>query len=187
MPPSESDILSTYLLLPAPLPSITTLEQFRALFPRALRTSPHVPRLYRDLQAQRNGVVDAVARNVAEEARRGVAMRREVLRARLEEEGEAGDLEIEIERALYGDKSGVKSTKHTLQSILPDLEGAAGALEDEIQQLHDDEEQLLASIAQTVDSLASLRYGGFSDVRIADLVVEGLVALQEECAKKSKA
>ncbi|KAG5914353.1 hypothetical protein E4U53_004656, partial [Claviceps sorghi] len=87
---------------------------------------------------------------------------------------------------LYGDKSGVKSTKHTLQSILPDLEGAAGALEDEIQQLHDDEERLIASIAQTVDSLAGLRYGAFSDARIGDRVGEGLVALQEECAKKSR-
>lgn len=87
---------------------------------------------------------------------------------------------------LYGDKSGIKSTKHTLQSILPDLEGAAGALEDEIQQLHDDEERLISSIAQTVDSLASLRYGDFSNPRINELVAEELVALQEECAKKSK-
>ncbi|KAG6258643.1 hypothetical protein E4U24_001497 [Claviceps purpurea] len=100
MPPPESDILTAYLLLPAPLPSITTLDQFRALFPRSLQTNPQVPRLYRDLQAQRNGVVDAVAQNIGEEARRGVAMRREVLRARLEGEGEAGDLEIEIERAV---------------------------------------------------------------------------------------
>ncbi|KAG6125849.1 hypothetical protein E4U12_006947, partial [Claviceps purpurea] len=81
MPPPESDILTAYLLLPAPLPSITTLDQFRALFPRSLQTNPQVPRLYRDLQAQRNGVVDAVAQNIGEEARRGVAMRREVLRA----------------------------------------------------------------------------------------------------------
>ncbi|KAG6211733.1 hypothetical protein E4U09_007676 [Claviceps aff. purpurea] len=186
MPPPESDILTAYLLLPAPLPSITTLDQFRALFPRSLQTNPQVPRLYRDLQAQRNGVVDAVAQNIGEEARRGVAMRREVLRARLEGEGEAGDLEIEIERALYGDKTGIKSIKHTLQSILPDLEGAVGALEDEIQQLHDDEEQLLASIAQTVDSLGNLRYGSFSDPRVNDLAREGLVTLQEECDKKSK-
>ncbi|KAG6015883.1 hypothetical protein E4U54_002806 [Claviceps lovelessii] len=186
MPPSETDILTAYLLLPAPLPSILTQEQFLALFPRALQTNPLVPRLYRDLQIQRNGVVDAVAGHIAQEEDRGVAMRREVLRTRLEEEGEVGDLEIEIERALYGDKSGIKSTKHTLQSILPDLEGAAGALEDEIQQLHDDEERLISSIAQTVDSLASLRYGDFSNPRINELVAEELVALQEECAKKSK-
>ncbi|KAG6008526.1 hypothetical protein E4U21_004366 [Claviceps maximensis] len=186
MPPSESDILTAYLLLPAPLPSITTVDQFRALFPHTLQASPHVSKLYRDLQAQRNGVVDAVARNIADEARRGVVMRREVLRARLEGDLEAGDLEIEIERALYGDKSGIKSIKHTLQSILPDLEGAAGALEDEIQQLHDDEEQLIASIAQTVESLGSLRYGDFSNPRINELVGEELVTLQQECAKKSK-
>ncbi|KAG6133214.1 hypothetical protein E4U34_002004, partial [Claviceps purpurea] len=87
---------------------------------------------------------------------------------------------------LYGDKTGIKSIKHTLQSILPDLEGAVGALEDEIQQLHDDEEQLLASITQTVDSLGNLRYGSFSDPRVNDLAREGLVTLQEECDKKSK-
>ncbi|KAG6037574.1 hypothetical protein E4U41_004908, partial [Claviceps citrina] len=158
--------------------------QFRTLFPPALRPSPQVGKLYRDLQAQRNGVVDAVAGNIAEEARRGVAMRREVLRARLEGEAEAGDLEVEIERALYGDKAGVKSTKHTLQSILPDLEGAAGALEDEMQQLHDDEERLIASIAQTVDSLGALRYGGFSTEGLGGLVGGALEALREECVGK---
>lgn len=185
MPPSESDILNSYLLVPAPLTSIITLDQFRALFPRPLQTSPLLPKLYRDLQSQRNIVVDTVAQNIATEARRGVSMRREVLRERLESEAEVVDAEIEIERALYGDKSGTKSTKHTLQSILPDLEGAAGALEDEIQKLQDDEEQLIASIGQTVDQLGDLRYGEFANARINEQVVHGLVTLQDQCAKKS--
>lgn len=100
MPPSESDILNSYLLVPAPLPSIITLDQFRALFPRPLQTSPLLPKLYRDLQSQRNIVVDTVAQNIVAEARRGVAMRREVLREKLESEAEVVDAEIEIERAV---------------------------------------------------------------------------------------
>lgn len=100
MPPTESDILSHYLLLPAPLTSITTFDQFRTLFPRQWQYTPQVHSLFRDLQAQRLATVDAVAEGIAVEARRGAAMRREVLRQRLDAEREDADAEIELERAV---------------------------------------------------------------------------------------
>lgn len=100
MAPSESDILTHYLLIPAPLTAIITLDQFRALFPATWQSSPQVAKLFRDLQSQRAQVVDKVTENIEAEARRGTLMRREVLRARMESEREDVDAEIDIERAV---------------------------------------------------------------------------------------
>lgn len=99
-PPSESDILTSYLLQPAPLPSITTFGQFALLFPRALHNSSQLRSLYRDLQAQRNVVVDAVAASIQDEVKRGVATRKEVLRQKREAERDDMDGEVEMERAV---------------------------------------------------------------------------------------
>lgn len=99
-PPTESDILTNYLLQPAPLPSITTFNQFALLFPRAQHNSPQLRSLYRDLQAQRNVVVDAVAASIQDEVKRGAAMRKEVLRQKREAERDDMDGEVEMERAV---------------------------------------------------------------------------------------
>lgn len=99
-PPTESDILTNYLLQPAPLPSITTFNQFALLFPRALHNSSQLRSLYRDLQAQRNAVVDAVAASIQDEVKRGAAMRKEVLRQKREAERDDMDGEVEMERAV---------------------------------------------------------------------------------------
>ncbi|GAO16655.1 uncharacterized protein UV8b_00781 [Ustilaginoidea virens] len=185
MPPSESDILSHYLLLPAPLTAITTLDQFRTLFPRSWQPSPQIARLFRDLQAQRNQVLDNVTGNIGIEARMGAAMKREVLRAMLEEERGYFDAEIEIERALFGNASGAKSAKHTLRSVLPELQGAAGAMEVEIEKLQEEEEQLIVSITQTVDGLSDLRYGKLSNAELKSQVLEGLANLDDTCRSKT--
>ena len=103
MAPAEADILASYLLQPAPLTAITTFDNFRALFPRAVQddAEPRIRSLFRDLQAQREAVVDEVAQAVAAEVKRGVAMRREVARVRREaDEGDVGDGEVEMERAV---------------------------------------------------------------------------------------
>lgn len=99
-PPTESDILTNYLLQPAPLPSITTFDQFALLFPRALHNSSQLRSLYRDLQAQRNAVVDAVAASIQDEVKRGAVMRKEVLRQKREAERDDMDGEVEMERAV---------------------------------------------------------------------------------------
>ena len=100
MAPTESTILENYLLLPAQLPAIISLKEFTELFPRAQQSSPQVKRLYRDLQTQRNTLIDAVASNIETEARRAKALRREVLRAKREAEDHEMDDEIDIERAV---------------------------------------------------------------------------------------
>lgn len=100
MAPTESEILTNYLIQPSGLTSITTFEQFKALFPRPLQSSPQVRSLFRDLQSQRNAVLDGVSSNIAAEVKRGTAMRREVVRAKREAEREELDGEIEMERVV---------------------------------------------------------------------------------------
>ncbi|UNI19907.1 hypothetical protein JDV02_006050 [Purpureocillium takamizusanense] len=185
MAPNESEILTNYLLQPAPLTAITTFEQFRAFFPRPLQSSPQVRALFRDLQARRNAVVDAVAANIAAEAKRGAVMRREVLRLRREAERDDVDGEIEMERALFGDESGAKKARHTLPSVVPELDGAADALEAEIKHLEAEERALLESIRQTVGGLSDLRYGKLANDQLRDDILDGLKSLQAACDAKS--
>ena len=85
---------------------------------------------------------------------------------------------------LFGNKSGGKRTKHTLQSIVDELEGAAGALEDEIEHLEDEEVELASAVREKVQSLGNLRYGNLTNSNLRDDVVEGLGSLQEACQGK---
>ena len=98
MAPSESKILSNYLLAAAQLPAIISLQEFIALFPRSLQASPHVRSLYRDLQGQRNALVDSVAEDIEAEAKKGKALRRAVVNAKRDAEWQEHDDEVEIER-----------------------------------------------------------------------------------------
>ncbi|KAF4973585.1 hypothetical protein FZEAL_9286 [Fusarium zealandicum] len=181
MAPTEAEILANYLVQPSTLTAITTLEQFKALFPRPLQASPQVRSLFRDLQAQRTALLDRVAENITDESRRGVAMRREVVRAKREAEREDMDAEIEMERALFGDASGAASAKHSLASVIPELEGASTALEAEIEKLKEDEAALLESVQQTIGALSDLRYGRFANGQVGEEVIDGLKNVEAAC------
>ena len=98
MAPTEQNILTNYLLVPAQLPAIISLQEFVALFPKQLQSSPRIRSLYRDLQSQRNALIDAVAEQIEAEAKQGKAMRRAVIRSRREAEAQEQDDEVEIER-----------------------------------------------------------------------------------------
>ena len=99
MAPTEASILQNYLLLPARLPTIITFREFTAYFPKSQQSSPQIRALYRDLQRQRNAVVDAVAADIDAEVKQGRALRRTVAKARREaEQDDEHDDEIEIER-----------------------------------------------------------------------------------------
>lgn len=100
MAPTETQILENYLLRPAGLEAVVTYEWFAERFPPAQRDSPQVRALWQDLVAQRERALGAVRAAVEAEARRGVAMRREVLRERRQAEAEELDGEIELERAV---------------------------------------------------------------------------------------
>ncbi|KAK4242125.1 Cnl2/NKP2 family protein-domain-containing protein [Achaetomium macrosporum] len=184
MAPTEQAILSNYLLVPARLPAIISLQEFIALFPRQLQSSPRIRSLYRDLQSQRNVVVDAVAEQIEQEVKQGKAMRRAVIRSKREAEAQEQDDEVEIERML-GSWSAPQNARHSLASILPDMEGAIGALEAELQLLEEEEAALLSSVRGTVGAMSDLRYGRLANSQLPDQVLDGLANLQEICRGKS--
>lgn len=105
MPPAESTLLSNYLLTPAKLPAIVSLNEFISMFPKSQQASPQIRALYRDLQAQLNASVDSVAANIEGESKRGKALRREVTRAKKESSKEELDDEMEIEKAVSSPQS----------------------------------------------------------------------------------
>lgn len=100
MPPTEQKILTNFLLPPAPLPTIITLQSFIALFPRSQQSSPHIRTLYRDLQHQRAQLADSVTAEIEREARRGKAIERAVARGRRQDERVVQDDEVDVERAV---------------------------------------------------------------------------------------
>ncbi|KAH6622777.1 Cnl2/NKP2 family protein-domain-containing protein [Chaetomium tenue] len=184
MAPTEQIILRNYLLVPAQLPAIISLQEFVALFPRQLQSSPRIRTLYRDLQSQRNAVVDDVAGQVEQEAKHGKAMRRAVIRSKREAEEQEQDEEVEIERML-GNWSEPRHAKHTLASILPDMEGAISGIEAELQLLEEEEASLLTSVQQTLGAMSDLRYGRLANSQLPEQVLDGLGNLQEICRTKN--
>ncbi|KAK4122971.1 hypothetical protein N657DRAFT_646731 [Parathielavia appendiculata] len=184
MAPTEQEILSNYLLAPARLPSIISLHEFVALFPRQMQSSPQIRTLYRDLQSQRNALVDAIAEQVEEEAKHGKAMRRAVIRSKREAEAQEHDDEVEIERML-GNWSERQSPTHSLGTILPDMEGAISELEAELQLLEKEEASLLASVRQTVGAMSDLRYGRMANSQLPEQVLDGLANLEAICRTRN--
>ncbi|ORY60108.1 Cnl2/NKP2 family protein-domain-containing protein [Pseudomassariella vexata] len=185
MAPTEATILQNYLLLPARLPSIISLEQFTSYFPKSQQSSPQIRALYRDLQQQRNAVVDSVAQNIDSEVKLGRSLRRAVAQARRETEEEEQDDEIDIERNLFGFTSNtILPKKHNLTTILPEMESAANDIEQETRKLEEEEAALLESVKQTVGGMSDLRYGRLANSKLRYEVLEGLNAIQEVCKRK---
>ncbi|KAI1497428.1 Cnl2/NKP2 family protein-domain-containing protein [Biscogniauxia marginata] len=186
MAPTEATILRNYLLLPSRLPAVISLQEFTSLFPKSQQSSPQIRTLYRDLQQQRNAVVDAVSTNIDAEVKQGKALRRAVVKAKREAEREEQDDEIEIERVLFGPTSNtIRPKPHSLLSILPDIESAANDVEQEIQKLEEEEVVLLEFIKQTAGSMSDLRYGRLSNSKLRDEVMDGLQGIQEVCKRKT--
>ncbi|KAI1090106.1 Cnl2/NKP2 family protein-domain-containing protein [Rostrohypoxylon terebratum] len=186
MATNEATILRNYLLLPARLPTIISLQEFTSLFPKSQQSSPQIRTLYRDLQQQRNVVVDGVSQNIDAQIRQGKALRREVIKARREAELEEQDDEIDIERMLFGSTSNtVRSKQHSLMTILPEMDEAIADMEREIQTIEQEEAALLESIKQAVGNMSDLRYGRFANPKLKDEVLDGLERLQNTCERKT--
>ncbi|KAI1179619.1 Cnl2/NKP2 family protein-domain-containing protein [Nemania sp. FL0916] len=186
MAPTEGTILRNYLLLPSRLPSIISLQEFTALFPKSQHSSPHVRALYRDLQQQRNAVVDAVSASIDAEVKQAKALRRTIVRTKKESEFEEKDDEIEIERSLFGSTSTTIAPKqHSLQSIIPELDNALLDVESDLKQLEEEEIALLGSIKQAAGNMSDLRYGRLSNPNLGSEVIDGLHGIQETCKQKT--
>ncbi|KAH6645937.1 Cnl2/NKP2 family protein-domain-containing protein [Truncatella angustata] len=186
MAPNEATILQNYLLLPARLPAILSLQEFTAYFPKSQQSSPQIRALYRDLQQQRNAVVDLVGSNIDSEVKRGKALRRAVAQARHEAELDDDiDDEIEIERNLFGPTSNtIQPRKHDLRTILPEMHLAAADMEQQVQRLEEEEAALLESVKQTVGSMSDLRYGRLANPKLRNEVIDGLKDFQQVCKRK---
>ncbi|KAI0911009.1 hypothetical protein F4823DRAFT_332757 [Ustulina deusta] len=186
MAPTEATILHNYLLLPSRLPSIISLQEFTSLFPKSQQSSPQVRALYRDLQQQRNAVVDAVSASIDAEVKQAKALRRTIIRTKKEGEFEEQDDEIEIERALFGSTSTTITAKqHSLQSIIPDLDSAIDDIESDLQKLEEEESTLIESIKQAAGNMSDLRYGRLSNPSLTSEVIDGLYGIQETCKQKT--
>ncbi|KAF2141293.1 uncharacterized protein K452DRAFT_287995 [Aplosporella prunicola CBS 121167] len=170
MPPTETSILSNFLLPAAPLPNILTLRQFTDLFPRAHQSNPAIPLLYRELQHQRAIDTDDVRRNIAAEAKRGERQKREVARARRRSEKAeyesltgAQQTDVRMEQELFGRTGNAPGAKpHTLESMLRDMDEAGKSIEEEIEELEEESQAVLADIKTIVGDLSDLKYGRFS-------------------------
>ncbi|KAK4135667.1 hypothetical protein BT67DRAFT_418727 [Trichocladium antarcticum] len=184
MAPTEQKILTNYLLAPSQLPAIISLAEFIALFPRPLQSSPRIRSLYRDLQSQRNAVIDSVADEIEAEVKQGKAMRRAVIRSRREADAQEQDDEVEIERML-GNWASPEHSQHSLATILPEMDGAINELEAEMQLLEEEEAALLASVRQTVGGMSDLRYGRLANSQLPEQVLDGLGNLQDICTTKN--
>ncbi|KAH8899713.1 hypothetical protein GQ53DRAFT_816813 [Thozetella sp. PMI_491] len=184
MATTEATILNNYLIVPSQLPAFISLQEFTELFPKAHRSSPLIRSLYRDLQSQRNAVVDEVSQNVHAEVKSSKAMRQAVVLARRQEQAEGYDNEMAIHAAMVGASGGTSGAKQNLQSILPHMEKAVEALEKELLQLEKQEAKLLASVKQTVGNMSDLRYGRLANGQLRDQILEGHANLQETCKRK---
>ncbi|PQE27940.1 cnl2 nkp2 family protein [Rutstroemia sp. NJR-2017a BBW] len=173
-PPTEQHLLSTFLLPPAPLPSIISLSSFTALFPPSAQSSPLVRLLYRHLQHQRNQLLDTVSQAIDDEVQRGNAMRRAVGRVRRADARGDDDIDGEgrVERAQ--NTSLPVTQPHSLATIIPEMEAAVADLEDEIRVMEEESEELVQGMRGTVGGLSDLRYGRAGDRALGEGVLEGL-------------
>lgn len=98
MAPTESVLLTTLLLHPAPLHTALPEESFATCFPKRWRAHPQVAYLYRTLQHHRAFTLDRVRANIEDETKRGEGMRRDVVRQARRDAERKGEGAVERER-----------------------------------------------------------------------------------------
>lgn len=205
-PPTESQILSSYLLTPASLPTILPLDHFRSLFPQKLRSHPHIKPLYRDLQFLRSVDIDVVRENIVQEVRKGDRMKVEMWRAyqagqnqRLKgaaiggtdggvvKDEETEEKETELDTVLFGQTGSVapRAQYHSMESLLEEMEKAAEVMEMEAESAEREAKVLVEEIREIIGGLSDLRYGSFARKSgsgdVGEEVQEALGRLREVC------
>lgn len=87
-------------------------------------------------------------------------------------------------RQLFGVEA-KRAPKHTINSVIPDLEMAVGELEGELQRLEAEEAALMASAQQTVGGMSDLRYGRLANSQLPEQVLDGLADLEQTCKSRN--
>ncbi|KAK2875095.1 hypothetical protein FQN49_001791 [Arthroderma sp. PD_2] len=195
MAPSEESILMNFLLSPSPLPTAISLEQFTKLFPKRLQSHPQVRTLYRDLQYLRAQDIDLVQENIQAEIKSGEKQKEELKNAQLNSgvtgmsRGDKTEADMDIQ--LFGHKDLLitrPEDRHTLDTLLVDMERACTAMESNIKSIDVESSELASQITTTVGELSDLRYGKLNAPRgventIRDDIINGLKYLEENCNK----
>ncbi len=191
---TEAQILKSYLLNPASLPTIITLEEFQDLFPAAQQSHPQVRLLYRDLQFLRTVDTDLIEENIAKECRDGERQRRELYRALHQQprnsqqrQGQLnGDQEVQVDEVLYGQTGSVpkRRKRHTKDSLVKEMEETIRYLEVDALVAKREADKLLGQMKQTVGDLADMKGNTVGRTSITDSavqaeVVKGLKSLED--------
>ncbi|KAJ5101649.1 hypothetical protein NUU61_003871 [Penicillium alfredii] len=196
MAPSEESILSNFLLSPAPLPTVMSLQKFTELFPKRLQSHPHIRALYRELQQVREHDMDRVNENIDEELKQGEKQKAELRKASaaagvdLSNKDEQRELDMDLH--LFGQASAGAGTEdvHSVASLLAEMETACATIEREIATVDQEATAILGQINTTVGDMSDLRYGklqgpaGTAD-SMADETIKGLQNLEDACYRNS--
>ncbi|KAL1998547.1 hypothetical protein VTN02DRAFT_5981 [Thermoascus thermophilus] len=188
MAPSEEFILSKFLLSPASLPTVISLQKFTELFPKRLRSHPQIRVLYRELQQLREQDMDLVNENIDHEVRRGEKQKAE-LRKALTATGvdgisQAEQREMDLDLQLFGQTSSRHPDEfHTLSSLLSEMEAACTGLEREIASVETEAASTLAELHTIVGDLSDLRYGKLNKPAgdVVSEAIKGLRSLEDSC------
>lgn len=196
MAPSEASILSNFLLSPASLPTIMSLQQFTELFPKRLRSHPHVKVLYRELQEIREQDRDLVSGNIDQETKQGERQREElrksILKTGIEDLNDHDRREMDMDVQFFGQKSSPASSEeyHSVSSLLSEMEAACASIEHDISKTDQDAAKILSGLNSTAGELSDLRYGkmqgpaGSAD-EVVDQAIKGLANLEDSCYRSS--
>ncbi|KAF7588062.1 hypothetical protein BBP40_006200 [Aspergillus hancockii] len=195
MAPSEESILSSFLLSPASLPTIISLQQFTELFPKRLRSHPHIRVLYRELQQLREQDMDLVNGNIDQELRQGESqkaeLRKSILKTGVDGMSANDQREIDMDVQLFGQTSNAsRSDYHSVSSLLSAMEAACASIEHETATVDKDATTLLSELSHTVGEMSDLRYGkmqgpvGASGEDMVKETINGLEYLEDACYRK---
>jgi centromere-localized protein 2 len=194
MAPSEETILSNFLLSPAPLPTVLSLQKFTELFPKRLRNHPHIRTLYRELQQVREHDMDRVNGNIDREIKQGERQKAELRKATLAAGVEAANpdeqREMDVDLHLFGQNRTDPEDYHSVASLLAEMDAACGNIEREISNVDREAEDLLKQLNTIVGDMSDLRYGKLQGPagtanNLAEEAIKGLQNLEDACYKNT--
>lgn len=197
MAPSETSILSSFLLSPASLPTVISLQQFTELFPKRLRSHPHVRILYRELQETREQDMDTVNGNIDQETKQGERqkeqLRQSLMKNGIDDMDDHDRREMDMDVQLFGQQKTSAASSgeyHSVSSLLSEMESACASIENDMSRTDQDASKVLSELNSTAGDLSDLRYGkmqgptGNADDAV-DQAISGLVNLEDACYRSS--
>ena len=194
MAPTEESILGNFLLSPAPLPTGMSLQKFTELFPKRLRSHPHIRTLYRELQQVRQQDMDRVNENIDNEIKQGEQQRADLRKASQATGVEASNpeeqREMDLDVHLFGQAPAAPADYHSVASLLAEMEIATANIEHEIAGIDEEAASILKQLNTTVGDMSDLRYGKLQGPAgtaedMASQAIQGLQNLEDACYRKN--